>query len=335
MGRQDTAGDNKTDKGSKKSRPDQAEKLLEDWNDVFADIINVLVYGGERHLKEENLVDGPTASRFKTVEGPFHEKSRDICKEEVRGSVYYAVWGLENQTDVDRLMPVRGMGYDYAAYEWIAKRIQAENKLSGNKAKYTEGIRKGQFLRPVVTIVLYFGMKEWDGPTTLWELANVPDELKPFVPNYHINLVQVAFLEENVIQKFSSDFRIIAKFFRAKRLGNEREMMYNDQKEWRHIVEMMEFFHTFTGDTRYQEYKGFLVERSKKGEVRMCTLLDAFEKEGLEKGVKQGIEQGDLERAKKTACKMLMAGDPIDRIAWILELPVSTIQEWTQQNKTA
>lgn len=57
----------------------------------------------------------------------------------------------------------------------------------------------------------------------MWELAHVPDELKPFVPNYHISLVQVAFLEDDVIQKFTSDFQTIAKFFRAKRLGNDKE----------------------------------------------------------------------------------------------------------------
>ena len=45
-------------------------------------------------------------------------------------------------------------------------------------------------------------------------------------------------------------------------------------------------FHTFTGDKRYREYKAFLIERSRKGEVKMCTLLDEFEKEGLEKGLK-------------------------------------------------
>lgn len=279
---------------SQTSQPDQTEKLLEDWCDVFADIINVLVYGGERRVEEKYLVDGPTASRYKAAAGPYHEKDRDICKEDIRSKVHFAVWGLENQTDICRIMPVRCMGYDYAAYEWIIKRLQAENKQDGNEAKYTEGLRQGQTLWPVVTLVLYFGFKKWDAPTTLWELVHVPDELKPFVPNYHINLVQVAFLEDDVIQKFSSDFQTIAKFFRAKRLGNDKEVMYNDQRKWIHVSEMLEFFHTFTGDKRYREYKAFLIERSRKGEVKMCTLLDEFEKEGLEKGLKQGIEQGIL-----------------------------------------
>lgn len=131
MSRQNTGQNNNSSKKPKKGQPDHAEKLLEDWNDAFADLINVLVYNGERRVKEENLVDGPTASHFKATEGPYHEKNRDICKEEVQDSTYYVVWGLENQTKVDRLMPVRCMGYDYAAYEWIAKRIQSEYFLRG------------------------------------------------------------------------------------------------------------------------------------------------------------------------------------------------------------
>lgn len=283
---------NKPTGQAKASQPDQTEKLLEDWCDVFADIINVLVYGGEKRVEEKHLVDGPTASRYKAAAGPYHEKDRDICKEDIRGKVHFAVWGLENQTDICRIMPVRCMGYDYSAYERIIKRLQAENKQDGNEAKYTEGLRQGQTLWPVVTIVLYFGIKKWDAPTTLWELAHVPDELKPFVPNYHINLVQVAFLDDDVIQKFTSDFQTIAKFFCAKRLGKEKEIMYNDQRAWDHVAEMLEFFHTFTGDKRYREYKAFLIERSRKGEVKMCTLLDAFEKQGIEQGLEKGLEKG-------------------------------------------
>lgn len=86
----------KKGKASRKSKPDQTEKLLEEWNDVFADLINVLVFHGERYVKEENLMDGPTASQYKTAEGPYNEKNRDICKEDVRNGVCYAIWGLEN-----------------------------------------------------------------------------------------------------------------------------------------------------------------------------------------------------------------------------------------------
>lgn len=44
---------------------DSGEKLLEDFADVFADIVNVLAFHGERLLLEENIVAGPTASIYK------------------------------------------------------------------------------------------------------------------------------------------------------------------------------------------------------------------------------------------------------------------------------
>ena len=36
---------------------DIAEKVLEDYNDVFADIVNVLLFQGEQILKPEQLED--------------------------------------------------------------------------------------------------------------------------------------------------------------------------------------------------------------------------------------------------------------------------------------
>ena len=35
-----------------------------------------------------------------------------------------------------------------------------------------------------------------------------------------MNLIEIAFLEEETIKKFRSDFQSVAEFFRAKRLGN-------------------------------------------------------------------------------------------------------------------
>ena len=90
----------------KQSSPDKVEKILEDYADVFADIINVLVYNGEEVVKLENLADGPTASMFKAAEGNWGQKDRDVIKLDVRNHVTYALYGLENQTAVNYVMPV-------------------------------------------------------------------------------------------------------------------------------------------------------------------------------------------------------------------------------------
>ena len=277
---------------SKQSSPDKAEKILEDYADVFADIINVLVYDGKEVVKLENLADGPTASMFKAAEGNWGQKDRDVIKLDVRNHVTYALYGLENQTAVNYVMPVRSMGYDYASYEKYIRDMKAQNKAEKHVPQYAQELWPDQRICPVVTLVLYFGTTPWTGPTTLHEMMNLPEELKPYVPDYKINLVQVSFLEEETIAKFQSDFRIVAEYFRSVRLGNEKETMYNKDRTWDHVEELMEFFRTFASDRRFGDFKQLMIDESRKGEVTMCTLLDAFEKEGMEKGIVQGRQEG-------------------------------------------
>ena len=51
----------------------------------------------------------------------------------------------------------------------------------------------------------------------------------------------------------------------------------------------------------------------------------------LEEGRKEGREEGDLKRAQKTAFNMLKDGDPVDRVARLLELPADTIRTWAKE----
>jgi len=339
-------GVQRTTQTSAKSAPDQSEKILMDYADVFTDIINVLVYDGEEIVKPQNLKDGPTASRYKAAEGKYQEKNRDVVKIDTKNGISFMVYGLENQTKVNRFMPVRVMGYDYAMYEKNGRDIKAQNKAEGHEADYAEEIWPGQKLMPVVTLVLYFGTQAWDGPKSLYDLVEVPEDLTCYIPDYPINLVEVAFLPEETISKFQSDFRIVAEFFRAKRLGNEKEIMYNNNKTWDHISELMEFFHTFTSDKRYRDFKQFMINESRKGEVKMCSLLDAFEKEGMQKGMQKGMEKGlakgekngvkkgryeSLEKLmKKTKMSLSEAMDALD----FSTEEKSGYEQWVSDNKT-
>ena len=45
-------------------------------------------------------------------------------------------------------------------------------------------------LIPVITITVYLGTKEWDGPRKLSDMfGDVDEELLPFIPDYRINLL--------------------------------------------------------------------------------------------------------------------------------------------------
>lgn len=252
---------------------DISGKLLEDYTDVFADIMNVLVFHGERLLEPSNLIDGPTVSRYKSAEAKQKEQIRDVVKFDNRQTKMTA-FGIENQSVVDPHMVFRVMGYDFSSY----------------KRQIDEGNNR---ISPVITLVLHFGMKRWLGPKDVFSTVDhdLPygKYLDAALSNYRINVVDVAFLPEKVREQFISDFRIVVEYFSAVREGRLEEIRFNKQKI-RHVEEILDFFRIFSKDKRFEECKPVILEEAKKGDVTMCIVMDYAEKCGHEQGRKEGIK---------------------------------------------
>ena len=95
---------------------DITEKNLEAFNDVFADIVNVLLFKGKHLMKEKDLESASKDSMFK-IDGKIHEQERDVSKFWKNGEVRISIIGLENQTAQDSKMPLRVISYDGASYK--------------------------------------------------------------------------------------------------------------------------------------------------------------------------------------------------------------------------
>ena len=177
---------------------DVAEKFLEAENDVFADIMNVLLFGGRQEVAEDELEQAMPRSIYKAG-GRLREQERDVAKYWRTVNVRIAFLGIENQSVPDVDMPLRVISYDGAAYRsQLGYAVSTddvppddstpdEDRQDGEQdvgGKLTGG--KGQNRRyryPVVTVVLYFGTeKHWDQPITLHKaLGSIPESLKPYV----------------------------------------------------------------------------------------------------------------------------------------------------------
>ena len=95
---------------------DITEKNLEALNDVFADIVNVLLFDGRPVIKEDELEPAVTRSMIK-ADDKLHEQERDVSKFWKNGEIRISLLGFENQTKKDALMPLRVISYDGAAYK--------------------------------------------------------------------------------------------------------------------------------------------------------------------------------------------------------------------------
>ena len=58
---------------------DANQKILADYNDVFADIMNVLLFDGKKVVNEEGLENSKDRSQYK-ADGKLHEQERDVSK---------------------------------------------------------------------------------------------------------------------------------------------------------------------------------------------------------------------------------------------------------------
>ena len=279
---------------------DITEKLLEDYPDVFADIFNVLVFNGERRIKEDELSESIVHSQYKAEDGRLHELERDVTKKWLKNNVSLSMFGIENQTAVEKFMPLRVMGYDGASYRSQLLNLASEkrklqklrNEGRITEKEYVSKIKKAyNDICPVITIVLYFGTdRHWNESDTLKEILDIPEGLEKFVNDYRVHIFEIAWLSEEQIDMMTSDFKIVAKFFRDKRLGSNN--IERDTTKITHIDEILKLLKAVTGDVRYTDilkYDGY------KEADNMCELLDRLINEGREQGREQGIEQ---ERAR-------------------------------------
>ena len=272
---------------------DITEKNLEALNDVFADIVNVLLFKGEQVINEKDLEADTTKSMFK-ADGKIHEQERDVSKFWKNGEIRISILGIENQTAQDSDMPLRVISYDGASY----KQQLLDKK---QKKRY-----------PVATLVLYFGTEEkWSKAKHLYDCFQIPEKLKPFVNDYKINVFNIAFLSTKTISMFKSDFKIIAEYFRAKRLNQK----YKGSKEkLKHANETLKMFSALTGDNSFE--KVYNEGNSKKGGITMCDVVERIRNDGR------------TEEQERIIMNLIESNaGTIEQIAAWVKLPVKEVQK--------
>ena len=255
---------------------DITQKHFEAYNDVFSDIVNGTLFDGREVIKPEALVDAVAKSQYKADDNVIHEQERDVAKYWTDKNCYIrlALLGVENQLAIDMDMPLRVMGYDGSSYR---------DEMNQDEIVIDEGTGKKHKIRhkryPVVTIVLYFGKTPWKKPLSLYDVLEISDDLKPFVNDYKINLIDVPRLTGEQVEKFTSDFQIIADYFVQL---NESNDYVPTGKNIKHADSFLKLMSVLTQDDKYAEMcKKIAHEREG---FNMCKVLDKAEARGEARG---------------------------------------------------
>ena len=195
-------------------------------NAVFADAFNYFIYGGRQIIDPENLQELDTAEiaiPFGNEDEAAVQKFRDLLKAAtvmMDGSATYLILGVENESDVKYAEPVKTGLYDFLQYskqvqQAAARHRRAKDRKGRGSGEFLSGFYKEDRLTPVITLIILFGSKRWDGPRTLHEMMSTQDpDLLSCVADYRINLIEPAAMSAEDLDKFQSNLGAVLGFIK-------------------------------------------------------------------------------------------------------------------------
>lgn len=299
--------------GIKRHNKIKPDIILKDFwrdNQRFADLFNTVLFNGKEVLKAEDLQEQDTDAsgiiEFKEYKETI-ARARDVVKKSAFG-VDFVIYGIENQKKIHYAMPLRNMIYDALGYLKEYQQFSRENVgVSRTKEEFLSGLTKEDRLHPIITIVLYYGERPWDGPLSLRDMMNIPEELSFIFSDYRMNLLQIRNSGEYHFknQEVETVFTIAREIF-----NGEFEKI---KEQYRSINIKSELATVIGAITDSVE----LIEQaeSSKEVINMCKALERLQ------------EDAAMEKAKDIIRKMLKKGCSVDEIQEMTELPVELVKD--------
>ncbi len=290
-------------------------RLKDFWrqNDRFADLFNAVVFEGKEVIKPDSLQEMDT-DMSGIIQFPDYEESvvriRDVVKKMAYG-VEFVVMGIDNQMKIHYGMPLRALLYDGLGYLKEYQEIAKQRKSEGGKVtedEFLSKIRKEDRLHPIITIVIYYNEKPWDGPLCLRDMmVEMPEEISRIFSDYKMNLVQVRDSDRYVFN--NEDVKTVFEISREIFRGNLDQIT---QKYNRDIdAELAAVIGQITDSNEITR------QASEKEVVNMCTALEKWEK--------QAEEHGAEKNQREIILKLLKKGYNAEQIEDLLDVPSSRV----------
>ncbi len=302
---------------------------------VFADVFNFWLHDGAEKIQPENLREASgslismreqvtdaeselIADKLPNVETS--EQSRDvlmnlICMED--GETVYALLGIEGQTYVDYGMAARALVYDALQINKQLRTIQDEHKSKGEKGSTTGEFLwrffKTDRLVPVITVVVYLGAEEWDGPRTLHDMFETKDQtLLSESVDYRLKLIEPRCISDEDIGKFRSNMREVMLYMKAS--GDKEELLkLAKEKKLREIDRVTAYLINEVSQSKLKIEKG-------KEQIDMCKAIEGIREDARTEGYEQNQREVSL--------RMAAEGMAISLIARLVNTKEEVVEGW-------
>ena len=162
----------------------------------------------------------------------------------------------------------------------------ASHKRSGDYKgadgdEYLSGFMKQDRLLPVVTLVVCFDAREWDGPMSIHEMFGEQDaRILALVPDYKINLIAPASIKDSDFEKFQTSLKEVLSFIKYSQDADRLGEVVEADEGFRHLGRAeVDVLNACVGANLEME----------KGEevINVCLALEEMKRRAAEKAVEE------------------------------------------------
>ena len=261
--------------------PDSACRTFLSNDTYFASFSNAILFDGKQVIHPERLVRYENDMSLiidDTKSAEDKKRRRDIVvKTDVDGVC--CLFSIEHQSTIDKNMVIRCGNYEMLEYL---------KQLKNKKLKR---------LVPQVMIVFYTGDKKWNTPLELNDYFDIPEELKEYVNDWKIKVVDVKEIDTSKIKDEQTRYFIeaIQEMYKGNYEGLHRRIKMNrDNFIYAAII---------TGSI------DLIRDLPEGDEIDMCEgmerMAEGFRSEGREQGILVGKSEGKLEEKRSTLKEQL------------------------------
>ena len=180
-------------------------------------------------------------------------------------------------------------------------------------------------ITPVITLVINFGSKRWDGPLSLYEMmSEQPEEMKPFVQDYRIFLIDPMAMSDADLKHLNSTLREVLSYIKYQ----------HDQEQMQRLLQE---------DSRFSELErnaALVIQSTTRTElnikpdaevVDMCEairqMMESSKQQGMQQGIQQGMQRGSREMQLQIARELLSMNMSAQQVAKATKLALPEVQQ--------
>ena len=286
----------------------------------FADLFNGVYFQGEKVINSRDLTE--ISGIYEETEERRLEEQQDFCLSDsdkellmppkrtprsrdiemsLRTGEVFRLLAIENQENVNYIMPFRCMQYDTLEYSRQISDLQAKNAKDDDYDSGDEWlckVKKADRLTPVYTLCVYHGEDEWDGPRSLRDMMDFgedSDGMSKHFADYPLHLYCIN--EQEDFDTFHTEIKELFQLmkYRKDKKRLQQEVEGNPQYQ-RMDIELLEVLSVMLNAPKiWNERRKYMNTERGQEECNMCQAL----REWIEEERSLGWAEGE---ANKTKC---------------------------------